>query len=788
MHGQAKTREVQGQLEALQGGAGGGGNGELKPGAPQQQPGGGGGDDPTADEFTDKNRFFASNAAGRGDAPGGEGELGYGEATTTSSAGVKAMRSEIDRLRRAVSDDQAASATLRARMRMLEAAAGGSTPRGGQPSAPRTPPHAHGGTGDGRDDDELEQLREENAALVGDVEAAQQDADAAAATARLVGAQLERARTVLVAEQGRVRTLEAALETQRGKAVALARLMRMQVQAAANGKHVDWPAVDALAAAATAPVALADDSGSADTSFDVDTAVGDDVHTAAHAPHRRPLPASGGAPTSSPALEQQYAALRAAYTALQRKHEGLQHSETLLCAALTAAHSALDSQQQQQQRHGGGSASGRATPSPAHSPRTARRQSNSSKAGGGSPVFGSSVTSREEALSAALQSERAAAAAAEAHLQRELGDLQRKASALSYELAALKAVQSRSDILSNGHADTVYAAGQDHAAGRIGLRQRRPAGRNGDSGSDASSGDEDDQERDAHAVRHQLAAARAELRDLGVALRLALTSGVSEYAAALASVDDISTAAAASRGSDAALALKATLARYLVHSSTHGGGGEVDALGGAPDSGLHAAAALEAARQEAADAEARALAAEAECVALRRKLGTEQMQRPAEATSDRAAPVATTAAAEAPAPAEPVHEERVPRAYDGVPAADVAVQEAPTASADADAEPTPAVAPHAPPPPPPVAAAAPLPGPSQPVVLKAKPLPRVWPKAQPPPEAEDAPTAAASGDDGADTDGSSGDVPARETKAVPQLRVRTSRSARWAAQSGTGAT
>ena len=744
---------MQGQLEALQRGAGR--NSEQV-----QQPGGGGGDDATADEFFDKNRFFASNAAGRGDPPGGEGDHGPGEVSTTSSAGVKAMRAEIDRLRRAVSDEQAASATLRARMRVLETAAG--SPRG-QAAAPRTSPHS----GDGGKDDELEALREENAVLAGDVEAAQADADAAAATARLVGAQLERARNVLVAEQGRVRTLEAALETQRGKAVALARLMRVQVQAAASGKPVDWSAVDALAAAATAPVAPAEDAGSADTSFDTWADEAPPPFTGESSrPQRRPN-AAAAAGTMSSSLEQQYAALRSAFAALQRKHEGLQHSETLLCAALSAAHAALDSQQQQQQRHGT-STSGRATPSPAHSPRSVRRLSNSSKAGGNSPVFGSSVTSREEALSAALQSERAAAAAAEAHLQRELGDLQRKASALSYELAALKAVQTRSDILGNG----VVYSGQDHAAGRVAKRTERVVGGGSDSDG-ASSDDEADHKADADAARRQLAAARAEVADLSLALRLALTSGLSEYAAALASIDDVAANSSVPRGSDAALALKAALAKYLVQSSSHGaggGGGGEFTSGNGDDlhSGYHAAAALEAARQEAADAEARALAAESECVALRRRLGL--------ASGQDEPPVA----AAADAPAEPVDTPHVApaAAEEGVPVADVAVREAPPA----DIEPVPPVAPHAAPAAP---APAPLPGPSQPIVLKAKPLPRTWPKAAQPLEAEDPPAAAASGDDGGDSDASSGETGGAAV-AMPQLRVRTPRSKRWAAQSSGG--
>jgi hypothetical protein len=764
LHGQAKAREVQGQLEAQHGGAGSNGVERLE----GQQRGVGDGD-ATGDEFLDKTRFFASNAAGRGDPPGGEGDQGPHEAATTSSAGVKAMRAEIDRLRRAVSDEQAASATLRARMRVLESAA--ASPHG-QASGPRTMPQH---SGDGGNHDEVEALREENAALAGDVEAAQEDADAAAATARLVGAQLERARTVLVAEQGRVRTLEAAMETQRGKAVALARLMRVQVQAAASGKPVDWPAVDALAAAATAPVPLAEDEGSADTSFDTraDEAQPPFANGESSRQQRRPG-AAGAASATSSSLEQQYAALRAAFAALQRKHEGLQHSETLLCAALTAAHSALDSQQQQQQqRNGGASTSGRATPSPAHSPRTARRLSNSSKAGGSSPVFVSSVMSREEALSAALQSERAAAAAAEAHLQRELGDLQRKASALSYELTALKAVQTRSEILGGG----VVYGGHNHAAGRV-AKLRERGGDNSD--------DDADRKAAADEARRQLAAARAEVADLSLALRLALTSGVNEYAAALASIEGM---AAVPRGSDAALALKATLAKYLVQSGRHGAGGgghEGEATSDTGDghpSSFHASAALEAARQEAADAEARALAAESECVALRRRLGQEQSKPAAEEALDNEEPHG----AAADAPPEQPHETEVQPASDGGVGGSTSVadvHEAPVAEAIADPPPPPPVAPHAPPPAPALPAPAQSPGPSQPVVLKAKPLPRTWPKTAPPPEAEDAPAAAASGDDGGDSDASSGEA-GGAAGTMPQLRVRTSRSQRWAAGNAT---
>ena len=364
-------------------------------------------------------------------------------------------------------------------------------------------------------------------------------------------------------------------------------------------------------------------------------------------------------------------------------------------------------------------------------------------------------------------------------MQRELGDLQRKASALSYELAALKAVQTRSDILGNG----VVYGGQDHAAGRVAKRRERDGSDSDSEG--ASSDDEADRKADADAARRQLAAARAEVADLSLALRLALTSGVSEYAAALASIDDMAASSSVQRGSDAALALKATLAKYLVQSSMHsnGGGGGGESTSDNRDglhTGYHAAAALEAARQEAADAEARALAAESECVALRRRLGMEQSRRAAEVASGNDEPPVADAAD---APAEQPHEAHLPPASAeraaGVPVADVAVHEAPPA----DTELLPPVAPHAAPAAP---APAPQPGPSQPLVLKAKPLPRTWPKEAPPPEAEDAPAAAASGDDGGDSDASSGETGGGAAGGMPQLRVRTLRSQRWAAQSGAG--
>ena len=701
--------------------------------------GGGGSEDGDVgdDEFSDKTKFFATNDAHR-------------NASGDGGAGVQAMLAEIGRLRRAVSDEQASSAMLRSRLRMLETGAGASS-NGGV----NAPPLSRGAEA-GDDGDELTRLRAENDELANDLDAAQADADAAAATARLVGAQLERARTVLLSEQAARRGAEAAADQQRVKAVALARLMRVHVQAASSGKPVDWAALDAMAAAATAPVVVQIEAplsdGAVEASIDTDHSVDEEDVVAmppargaavATATHGKPDPNAAAMPASGWA--HQYKALKGSFEALQRKHEALRHSEALLCAALSAAHAALDHAGENNRSGGQHRGSGAITPSPAQSPRSARRVSS---AAGTATFFPSGASLREEALTAALHSEKAAAAAAEAHLQRELADAQKAATALSYELAALKSSMQR-------HSD----GGQDDA-GRMdadgGQQQNGHAGVSDDS---------------AH-LKRQLASARAEVRDLGAALRLALTSGVKEYAAALSSTGDAFAATTDDThgsGESASHVLKAALAKYL---ATIGGGGRESSSqnGGGVDSPTSASrsatphalatslsdvATLDAARREAADAEARAIAAEATAVMLRRQLE--------ELGGGQAAgvPVVSIGAPVAQESVSVVAEAVVAVAHHPLPM-ETGQQSEEAQDSEDEASSQPPVAP----PPAPAADFVPNVAPSAPVVLKAKPLPRVWPK-----------QAAASDADAAPAGGDGGDAAA----GMPQLRIKT-RQERWAAQ------
>jgi hypothetical protein len=359
---------------------------------------------------------------------------------------------------------------------------------------------------------------------------------------------------------------------------------------------------------------------------------------------------------------------------------------------------------------------------------------------------------REEALTAALQSEKAAAAAAEAHLQRELADAQKAATALSYELAALKSSMQR-------HSD----GGQDDAGRMMDATDHGGQQQNGHAGvSD-----------DSVQLKRQLASARAEVRDLGAALRLALTSGVKEYAAALSSTGDAFAATTDDThgsGESASHVLKAALAKYLAtiggggrESSLHNGASGVDSPTSASRSAtphslatsLSDAATLDAARREAADAEARAIAAEATAVMLRRQLE--------ELSGGQAAgvPVVNSGAPVAQESVSVVAEAAVAVVHHPLPIETAQQSEEAQASEDEAS-----IQPPMAPPPAPAADFVPNVTPSAPVVLKAKPLPRVWPKQAAASDADAAPA----GEDGGDA-----------AAGMPQLRVKT-RQERWAAQ------
>jgi len=220
------------------------------------------------------------------------------------------------------------------------------------------------------------------------------------------------------------------------------------------------------------------------------------------------------------------AQLRTELAASQRKYEATRHSEALLCSALAAAHAALDSQQ------------GCGRSSAAHS-----------RADAPVPARADVATAEADAL------------------RRELVDAHKAAATATYELASLRAqTQARSR--------SFHAMQQDNGS------QPVPSTRSMD---DASLHGVD-ADADPAQLRLLLASARETERELCAALRIAITAGLRDFAAAIGPTP--AQCGLDEHAEPRTVALKAVLARHLL------------TLSEAPSTSLTAE--LEAARASAA--------------------------------------------------------------------------------------------------------------------------------------------------------------------------------------------